>query len=126
LPALEDSTASLQEDEMHTRPQFPFTLMLALAGILVLGHSTDARAQQRGYVFADEPLVSINRSYLGYGNFVDPGPGLPAHADPPGRNSATTRALAPAAPVYVRPPTYYYVPARPRMRWFGWRRGYGY
>ena len=80
----------------------------------------------RGYVFADEPLVSINRSYLGYSNFVDPGPGLPAHADPPGRNSATTRALTPAGPVYLRSPSYYYVPARPRMRWFGWRRGYGY
>jgi hypothetical protein len=114
---------------MRTRLQLPFTLMLALMSTLALGHSTDARAQgvpSRGYVFADEPLVSINRSYLGYSNFVDPGPGLPAHADPPGRNSATTRALTPAAPVYVRPPTYYHVPARPRMRWFGWRRGYGY
>jgi hypothetical protein len=90
-----------------------FGLTLTLAGALVLGHGSDARAQgtyprgtsySRGYRFADEPVMSINRSYLGYSNFVDPGPGLPAHADPPGQYSATTRALARQAPAYVRAP----------------------
>jgi hypothetical protein len=118
-----------------------FGLTLTLAFALLLGHADDARAQgtynrrgwsgqrytssprasgsySRGYNFADEPVMSINRSYLGYSNFVDPGPRLPAHADPPGPNSATTRALGGQAPGFVRAPA----PARRGFRLFRWRR----
>jgi hypothetical protein len=92
---------------------------IALATILVLGTAAEARAQaypySRPYRFSDEPLVSINRSYLGYSNFVYSGPGLPAHHNPPPRGGYVQ--TYPSAP-----PRTYYVPA-PRGRWFGgWRR----
>jgi hypothetical protein len=97
---------------------------IALALALVAGAAADARAQagypySRPYRFSDEPLMSINRSYLGYSNFVYPGPGLPAHANPPPRGGYVNPAPA------TRPPAYpvYQVPARPR-RWLGWWRGY--
>jgi hypothetical protein len=94
---------------------------IALAAALVLGATANARAQAgypyaRPYRFSDEPLMSINRSYLGYSNFVYPGPGLPAHANPPPRGGYVN------PPPATRPPAYY-VPAR-RSRWFGPWRGY--
>jgi hypothetical protein len=107
---------------------------LALAGALALGPAAVARAQwvyagsapnayrypvapsggaySRGYAFKDEPLMSINRSYLGYSNFVYYGPHPPA----PG---FLADGLAPRAPGYVRPAA----PAR-RGFLFGGRRGY--
>src|SRR5262249_50891509 len=97
---------------------------LAAAAALLLGAAADARAQAsypyagaRPYRFSDEPLMSINRSYLGYSNFVDPGPGLPAHANPPPRGGYVNAAPSPSP----GPPAAY-VPVR-RFRWFGgWRR----
>ncbi len=86
---------------------------LALAASLASGLGGHARAQApraaggayaapypRGRAFEDESLVSINRSYLGYGNSLD-------------------RRLSPTAPGYV---TGRAAPAR-RGRWFGRRRG---
>ncbi len=70
--------------------------------------------------------MSINRSYLGYSNFVDYGPGLPAHANPPPRGGYVNSYAAPRAPVYAPAPApapVYQVPAR-RGRLFGWIRGY--
>jgi hypothetical protein len=93
----------------------------ALATALFLGAAADARAQagypySRPYRFSDEPLMSINRSYLSYSNFVWGGPGLPAHANPPPRGGYVYTYPSPPP----RPPAYY-VPA-PRGRWFGWWR----
>jgi hypothetical protein len=98
-------------------------LGIVLATVLVLGVVADARAQagypySRPYRFSDESPFSINRSYLGYSNFVYSGPGMPAHADPPPRGG------------YVHPypgtqPRTYNPPApAPRPRWYGWWRGY--
>jgi hypothetical protein len=97
------------------------TTGIALATALVLGATADARAQgsypySRPYRFSDEPLMSINRSYLGYSNFVYSGPGLPAHHNPPPRGGYVYTYPSPPPPVY-------YVPA-PRGRWSGWWRGY--
>ena len=94
---------------------------IALAAALVLGAAADARAQagypsSRPYRFSDEPLMSINRSYLGYSNFVWGGPGLPAHANPPPRGGYVGAYRS-------APPRTYYAPA-PRGRFFGWWRGY--
>jgi hypothetical protein len=107
---------------------------LGLASAFTLGSAASASAQAsygRPYYFKDESLMSINRSYLGYSNFVYYGPGLPAHADPPGRTAAPVRAPvyvrppAPArAPVYVQPPARYSAPGRPVTRWYGWGWGY--
>ena len=110
-------------------------LGLGLAGAVTLGAAAGASAQAPSghpYSFKDEPLMSINRSYLGYSNFVYYGPGLPAHANPPGRAAAVgapvyTQPPAPAparAPVYVQPPARYAAPARPVARWYGWGWGY--
>jgi hypothetical protein len=99
---------------------------LALAGAIVLGEAGAARAQgpygyrnyrapsvgaasPRGYAFKDESLMSINNSYLGYGNFVYVGPDPPA----PGYVSGVPRSYSPA-------------PVRRGVRWFGRRRGYRY
>jgi hypothetical protein len=122
---------------------------LALAGAFSLGHVADVRAQgayypappaapvYRGYAFKDEPLMSINRSYLGYSNFVDYGPES-ALGSYSGYNAAVrARAAAPApayvpARTYAQTPTYYQAPTyaqpapRRGFRLFGWRRGYGY
>ena len=103
----------------------------------LLGLAADAQAQTtyggapRPYRYSDEPLMSINRSYLGYSNFVDYGPGLPAHSNPPPRGGYVTGYAAPRAPVYAAPraPVYtvptpgYSAPVR-RGRLFGWLRGY--
>jgi hypothetical protein len=123
---------------MHPR----HAIVTALASALVLAAASDGRAQVRyPYRYSDEPLMSINRSYLGYSNFVDYGPGLPAHANPPPRGGYPAPYAAPRTPAYVqapqRPRTYvpppaptqatiarqpvYYVQPR-RARWFGWWR----
>jgi hypothetical protein len=104
---------------------------LALTGALVLGHAAAARAQgamiggapygnrysgppphaapyRRVYSYMDEPVMSINRSYLGYSNFVYDGPGLP-----PGGYATGYRYVP--APGYV-------TPAPRGFRRFGWRR----
>jgi hypothetical protein len=104
---------------------------LALTGALVLGHADDVRSQgakiggvpygnryypptppaapyQRVYSYADEPLMSINRSYLGYSNFVSSAPGLP-----PGGYATGYRYVP--APGYV-------TPAPRGFRRFGWWR----
>jgi hypothetical protein len=137
-------SSPFQENAMRT----PFGMTAAIA--LMLGSAADAQAQTtyggvaRPYHYSDEPLMSINRSYLGYSNFVDYGPGLPAHANPPPRGGyaaapapvyAAPRApvyTAPRAPVYTAPPApaYATAPAQPysapvrRGRLFGWFRGY--
>jgi hypothetical protein len=111
------------------------TLFVALA--LALGVAADARAQwvysgsapygyqyyypappagavyPRVYAFKDEPVMSVNRSYLGYTNLVDVS----------GRPSAPRFMTD-----YGNRTQGYYVPApAPRgVRWFGWRRGYRY
>ena len=100
-----------------------------LASVLMLETCTEAAAQSsatataRGpiyptapvsgltppgaYAFKDEPVMSVNNSYLGYSNFVDPTYPPPRYINPhaqaqPGATSA---------------------PARPRpARWFGFRR----
>jgi hypothetical protein len=121
-----------------------------MAATLVLASAGESRAQwvyagsrptYCGYAFKDEPLMSINRSYLGYSNFVDYGPdsALGAYS---GYNAAVrARAYPPApvqapryvqAPTYAQAPTYYQAPTyaqpapRRGFRLFGWRRGYGY
>jgi hypothetical protein len=105
-------------------------IILGLAGVLVFEAASHASAQGaygRPYAFKDEPVMSINNSYLGYGNFVYPGPGLPAHANPPGWYSAPrTWTPAPAqahARVYVRrpAPAPAPAPARRTIRWNGWQ-----
>lgn len=110
---------------------------LALIGFLALGHPADARAQWAGaggatygyryvnpppaqagsafpHAFKDEPLASVNRSYLGYSNFVDYGPNPPAprYVTPYGRA--------------VHPGYYDSAPARGGIRWFGRRRALRY
>jgi hypothetical protein len=109
--------------DSHSRENAMRTLLaLGVAGALTLGAAAGASAQApygRPYYFKDEPLMSINRSYLGYSNFVYYGPGLPAHANPPGRTAAPARA-----PVYVQPPARYAAPTRPIARWYGWGWGY--
>lgn len=118
---------------------------LVLTGVLVFGGASLAEAQMastgagpaaysyysapapsagyaRGYAFKDEPLMSINRSYLGYSNFVYYGPGSPSPY-------ATAPSTAPARGYvagYTTPPTYYYTRPPVRRGLFGWRRGYGY
>jgi hypothetical protein len=106
---------------------------LALAGALALGPAAIAKGQgmyagsatygyrypgpvssggyARGYAFKDEPVMSINRSYLGYSNFVYYGPHPPA----PG---FLTDGLASRAPGYVRPSA----PSRRGFPLFGGRR----
>jgi hypothetical protein len=84
-------------------------------------------AYYRAYRFSDEPVMSINRSYLGYSNLEYSGPGLPAHANPPPRGGYVTGYAAPRAPVYAPAPAsapapVYYVPARRGP--FRWLRGY--
>jgi len=116
------------------RTRFGITTAIAL----VLGSAAGTQAQTTSggapypYRYKDEPLMSINRSYLGYTNFVDYGPGLPAHANPPPRGGYVTGYTARRAPVYTAPraPVYatapatgYSVPVR-RGRLFGWLRGY--
>jgi hypothetical protein len=123
---------------------------LSLAAALVLVGAAETRAQwvyagsrptYGGYAFKDEPLMSINRSYLGYSNFVDYGPesalgaysgynaAVRARAYPPAPVQAPTYVQAPAyvqTRTYAQAPTYYQAPARRGFRLFGWRRGYGY
>lgn len=124
------------------RTLYGFVLM----GVLVFGGASLAEAQMlstgagpaaysyysapaapagsaRGYAFKDEPLMSINRSYLGYSNFVYYGPGSPSpYATAPGTAPARGYVAGSAAP-----PTYYYYARPPARRGlFGWRRGYGY
>jgi len=103
----------------------------ALAVVIVLGLSTEGRAQGGpvgvvasaptiyptspvagvtpfgAYAFKDEPVMSINNSYLGYSNFVDPDHATPRYIF--SRRAAQPRVHAP-------------VPQRPVGRWFGWRR----
>ena len=98
-------------------------LSVAMGAVVVLGHVPACRAQT--YAFKDEPLMSINRSYLGYSNFVWQGP----HAPAPGyvtqygqaRSPGYVRAAAPAPAVVAAP-----APVQRRGRWFWRRRGYAY
>lgn len=63
-----------------------------------------------GYAFKDEPLVSVNRSYLGYSNLVYRGPGSLSPFQP--------------RPTQPTPAPGGYAPVRRGFRLFGWRRGY--
>ena len=115
------------------RTRFGMTTAIAL----LLGSAAGTQAQTYGgppypYRYKDEPLMSINRSYLGYSNFVDYGPRPPAHANPPPRGGYVTGYAAPRAPVYATPraPVYttapapvYSAPVR-RGGLFGWLRRY--
>jgi hypothetical protein len=99
-------------------------LSLASAATVMLGLVADVQAQwvytrgapavayPRGYSFRDEPVMSINNSYLGYGNFTYYGPTL------------APRFLTGNKP--YQSPGYTYAPARRVFRPFGWRRGYRY
>src|SRR5262249_44036868 len=60
----------------------------------------------------DEPSMSINRSYPGYGTLVYVGP------DPPAPGYVTRYGAAVTAQGYTRAPA----PARRGFRLFGWRR----
>ena len=101
---------------------------LTLTAALAFGHADAARAQMayagrpapgpsyaQPYKFSDESLFSINRSYLGYSNFVYRGPG-----GPPAPGYVTGYG-APRSQVYTPAP----VPAR-RGGWFWRRQGYRY
>src|SRR5262249_31641018 len=114
---------------------------LSVVGAVALGCVADASAQgyySRPYSFKDEPVMSINNSYLGYGNFVYPAPEPPAHANPPGWGGATAPRYyvqRPAPVYYVQRPAQVYAqqpaaanvqrpasaPTRRWMRWDGWR-----
>jgi hypothetical protein len=59
------------------------------------------------YAFKDEPVMSINNSYLGYSNFVDPDHPTPRYVFSHGATQPQVHA-----PIRQRPP----------RRWFGWRR----
>jgi hypothetical protein len=104
------------------------TIVGFVAGALVVLGSASSAQAQAPYSFNSEPLMSINRSYLGYGNMVYNGPGsLSPYYSSPARAVAPVAPAAPTATYYV--PTQaqtYYAPARPRFRLFGWRRGYAY
>jgi hypothetical protein len=97
---------------------------LALAGAFMLGHPDAAQAQGPSapypYRFKDEPLMSINRSYLGYSNFnyYGPDPALGAYT--------TYRASRPQTYVQAPASAPVQVPARRGFRLFGGRRGYRY
>jgi hypothetical protein len=104
---------------------------LALATVIALGFSTESRSQAGyarvapsapmiypttpvagvtpagAYAFKDEPVMSINNSYLGYSNFVDPSHPAPRYIFNQGA---------------VRPPVSYApIPQRRGTGWFGWR-----
>lgn len=100
------------------------TFGLALAGALVLGLSGAAQAQGTsapyGYRFKDEPVMSVNRSYLGYTNFVYYGPD-PAFGYPP-----KYKTFRPQTYVHTPAPAPVYAPPRRGFRLFGGRRGYPY
>lgn len=104
---------------------------LALAAVIALGVATEGRAQSGGvgaasatpmihpsapvagvappgvYAFKDEPVMSINNSYLGYSNFVDPDHTAPRYVFGHG---------------VAQPPVYAPIPQRRVGRWFGRRR----
>jgi hypothetical protein len=96
----------------------------ALVGGLLLVVAAEARAQappgyRRVYSYSDEPVMSINRSYLGYSNLVSDAPGLP----PGGYPSGYRLVPAPGYRIGTVPdngnrPGY----ARRPLRRFGWRR----
>jgi hypothetical protein len=93
-------------------------IRLALAAALVSGPAAEAPAQWAYpgsapygygpvYAFKDESLISINNSYLGYGNLVYQGP------HPPAPGYATG---------YVAPPRRYVVTPPPAPVWRAPRR----
>jgi hypothetical protein len=73
------------------------------------------RTYSRGYAFKDESILSVNNSYLGYGNLVDPG--LPSSAPRYDRAYIVRPNLGSFA-AYPAP--------RPGLRWYWRRHGYGY
>lgn len=95
-------------------------LAIALAAVLATAH--EARAQfvpapyPRGYAFKDEPVMSVNRSYFGYTNFVDVSGRTPAFGNPP-----RPRTVRPYNPI-VRPDGSVVVPARRGFHPFRRRR----
>jgi hypothetical protein len=109
----------------------PFTLLVAALGCCAV-HAADASAQYvyppgappvvqyrsapavsppRPYRFSDEPLMSVNRSYLGYSNFIDTSGYPPAPGYVTRYGQAVNQGL---------------IPVRTRPRWFVGRRGYRY
>ncbi|MDR3635848.1 MAG: hypothetical protein P4L84_18745 [Isosphaeraceae bacterium] len=106
----------------------------ALAAILALAGVSGARGQtvyvgaapngyyrapapvySQNYAFKDEPLMSINRSYLGYSNLTYTGPGSLSPFGATGTGTAV-------APAYVSAPA----PVRRGFGLFGRRRAYRY
>ena len=90
------------------------------AAALLLGLAGEGRAQQvvssggtpvRGYDFNREPLMSVNRSYLGYGNFTYQGASPPA----PGYVTPYGQAVNRGGYAYARN----YNALRPRRGLFG-------
>jgi len=102
-----------------------------IAASLLVGASLDARAQVEAspsprvfypsapipgvtppgaYAFKDEPVMSINNSYLGYSNFVDPNYPAPRYINPHAPVRSNRQATA--------------ATTRRVGRWFGWRRRY--
>lgn len=105
--------------------------ILALATVFILGVSAEGRAQSGhvgaastapmtyptspaagvtppgAYAFKDEPVMSINNSYLGYSNFIDP--------DHPAPRYIFNHRVA-------QPPVYAPAPQGRVVRWFGRRR----
>jgi hypothetical protein len=89
----------------RSRPGLGLALAAALATVPAAARAQFVPAPYpRGYSFMDEPVMSVNRSYLGYSNFVDV-----SGRDPAFSNPTPIRAVRPGGYVY-QPTRYVYQP----------------
>ncbi len=102
-----------------------------LGAVVLLVPSLSARGQSAysgTYSFKNEPLASVNQSYLGYSNFVYQGPRAPSpYPYPYGYPTAPApAAVQPRTYVAAPAPTTYVAAPPRRFGLFGRLRGHRY